>query len=128
MYVELHHRKRKANRTGHQFLADAALITPKPDNLTTADAATVGVGFYTAALGVFDGLNIPIPEDPKKLPAATGEWALVLGGSSSVGKFALQLLKALGYKVVVTCSPGSAEVRFTPSIPIAIGMTAHTTY
>lgn len=89
---------------------DAALATPIPDNLTTAEAATVGVGFYTACLGVFVGLNIPIPEDPKILPPATNEWVLVLGGSSSVGKFALQLLRALGYKVVATCSPRSADV------------------
>jgi hypothetical protein len=100
-----------SNDDGLKFLMDAALALPKPDNLSTAEASTVGVGFYTACLGVFGGLNIPIPEDAKSLPPATGEWVLVLGGSSSVGKFAVQLLKALGYKVAVTCSPGSAEVR-----------------
>ncbi|KIW00765.1 uncharacterized protein PV09_07746 [Verruconis gallopava] len=92
------------------FLMDAALTTPKPDNISMAEAATVGVGFYTACLGVFDGLNIPIPRSLQELPHAGEEWALVLGGSSSVGKFALQLLKALGYKVVVTCSPKSSEM------------------
>jgi NADPH:quinone reductase-like Zn-dependent oxidoreductase len=89
---------------------DAAVATPKPPNITTVEAATVGVGFYTACLGVFGGLNIPIPKDQKNLPAATGEPVLVLGGSSSVGKFAIQLLKALGYKVLTTGSPKSSEV------------------
>ena len=84
---------------------DAALTTPKPANITTADAATVGVGFYTACLGVLPGLNIPIPTDPKDVPAGSGEFALVLGGSSSVGKFAVQLLHVFGYKVITTCSP-----------------------
>jgi NADPH:quinone reductase-like Zn-dependent oxidoreductase len=89
---------------------DAALATPKPSNISFAQAATVGVGFYTACLGVLGGLNIPIPEDPKNLPAPTGEYVLVLGGSSSVGKFAIQLLKALGYKVLTTASPKSSSM------------------
>jgi NADPH:quinone reductase-like Zn-dependent oxidoreductase len=33
----------------------------------------------------------------------------VTGGASSVGKFAVQLLKALGFSVVATCSAKSAE-------------------
>jgi NADPH:quinone reductase-like Zn-dependent oxidoreductase len=33
----------------------------------------------------------------------------VLGGASSVGKFALQLLKVLGFSVVASCSSKSAE-------------------
>lgn len=90
---------------------DAALATPKPDNISTPEAATVGVGFYTACLGIFGGLNIAIPDDMKSVSDAKGEWVLVLGGSSSVGKFAVQLLKALGYKVLVTCSPKSSDVR-----------------
>lgn len=32
-----------------------------------------------------------------------------MGGASSVGKFAVQLLKALGFSVVATCSAKSAE-------------------
>jgi NADPH:quinone reductase-like Zn-dependent oxidoreductase len=33
----------------------------------------------------------------------------VLGGASSVGKFAVQLLKALGFSVVATCSAKSSD-------------------
>ena len=33
----------------------------------------------------------------------------MLGGASSVGKFAVQLLKALGFSVITTCSAKSAE-------------------
>lgn len=91
-------------------MGDAALLIPKTSNITVPQAATVGVGFYTACLGVFGGLNIPIPEDPKTLPTSNDEWVLVLGGSSSVGKFAVQLLKALGYKVIATASAKSSEV------------------
>ncbi|TID16188.1 GroES-like protein [Venturia nashicola] len=65
------------------FLMDARVTTPKPKNITLAQAATVGVAFYvgrfskqgqtfadihfrTACLGVFDGLAIALP-DPTKL-------------------------------------------------------------
>jgi hypothetical protein len=70
---------------------DARVATPKPKNITLAQAATVGVGFYvmsheillekladiqqTACLGVLKGLNIPLP-DAANLPAPTGEWAV----------------------------------------------------
>jgi len=91
------------------FLMDAALATPKPKNISTVQAATVGVGFYTAVLGVFNGLHIPVP-DPSNLPTPSSEWAVVTGGASSVGKYAVQLLKALGFKVAATCSIKSAEV------------------
>lgn len=94
-------------------MGDAALLIPKPSNITVPEAATVGVGLYTACLGVFGGLNIPVPNDPKNLPTGNDEWVLVLGGSSSVGKFAVQLLKALGYKVLATASPKSGEVSDT---------------
>jgi len=91
------------------FLMDAALTIPKPKNISLAQAATVGVGFYSACLGVFHGLHIPVPS-PDSLPAPSGEWAVITGGASSVGKYAVQLLKALGFKVVTTCSANSAQV------------------
>jgi len=58
---------------------------------------------------VFDCLGIPVP-DPENLPAENGEWALVLGGGSSVGKAAIQMLKSCGYKVISTGSPRSADM------------------
>ncbi|KAF1808958.1 GroES-like protein [Eremomyces bilateralis CBS 781.70] len=91
------------------FLMDAQVTIPVPSNLSYEHAACVGVAVETAGLGVFSGLHVPI-FDPKNLPAPNGEWALVLGGASSVGKMALQLLKKAGYKVIVTCSSGSAEL------------------
>lgn len=89
---------------------DASLAVPKPQDMTTAQAATVGVGFYTAALAVFNGLSIPIPHNIESLPSRNEEPVLVLGGASSVGKFAVQLLTALGYKVLASCSPASASL------------------
>lgn len=92
------------------LLMDARVTIPKPKNIDLAQAATVGVGFDTTCLGSFIGLGIDVPKDPSQLPAHHGEWALVFGGSSSVGKYAVQLLKALGFNVATTCSSSSAPL------------------
>jgi len=89
------------------FLMDAPLTIPKPKNITIEQAATLGVGTETACLGLLNGLHIDLP-DPKALPEAKDEWVVVLGGASSVGKYAIQILKACGYKVIASCSAKSA--------------------
>jgi hypothetical protein len=43
---------------------------------------------------VFVYLNVAVPE-PEKLPPTKDEWALVLGGASSVGKMAAQVSTAM---------------------------------
>lgn len=92
------------------LLMDARVTIPKPKNIDLAQATTVGVGFDTACLGVFGGLGVEIPKDLSQLPAPHGEWALVFGGSSSVGKYAVQLLKALGFNVASSCSASSSAL------------------
>ncbi|KAL2802322.1 chaperonin 10-like protein [Aspergillus granulosus] len=90
------------------FIMDADLTIPKPKNLSLAEAATIGVGVETAALGIFKGCAIPLP-DPDNLPAPKNEWAVVLGGASTVGRFGIQLFKLLGYKVIASCGTRSFE-------------------
>jgi len=91
------------------FLMDAVVTIPKPANLSPVEAATIGVGLETAALGVLDGLDVNLP-DPSDIPEEKHEWAVVLGGSSSVGKFGVQLFKISGYNVIASCSANSAEL------------------
>lgn len=91
------------------FLMDAAVTIPKPKNISLVEAATLGVGSETACLGLFDGLGLPLP-DPKNLPASKNEWIIILGGASSVGKCAIQLARASGYKVAASCSTKSAAI------------------
>ncbi|KAK6506717.1 hypothetical protein TWF481_005176 [Arthrobotrys musiformis] len=78
----------------------------KPDRISSAEAATIGVGNQTAALGLWGGLNIAIP-DPQNLPPISDEWVLVLGGGGSVGGYAVQLSKLSGYKVITSVSARS---------------------
>ena len=95
--------------TGAQeyFLFDAAVTMRKPKNISMVEAATLGVSSETACLGLFDGLGLTLP-DPQNLPSGKNEWIIILGGASSVGKAAIQLAKASGYKVASSCSSKSA--------------------
>ncbi len=68
---------------------------PVPRSLPLADAAAVPEVFMTAfdALVVQGGL-------------ASGRWALVHAGASGVGTASIQIAKALGARIIVTCSTG----------------------
>jgi putative PIG3 family NAD(P)H quinone oxidoreductase len=69
-----------------------------PPGLDRRDAAAVPEVFLTAwdALVVQGGLT-------------SGRWALVHAGASGVGTAAIQIAKAIGAGVAVTCSPGKAQ-------------------
>ena len=71
---------------------------PIPEAIDTADAAAIPEVFLTAwdALVVQGGL-------------ATGRWALVHAGASGVGTAAIQIAKAVGARIAVTCSVGKMD-------------------
>jgi putative PIG3 family NAD(P)H quinone oxidoreductase len=70
---------------------------PIPPSVATTDGAAIPEVFLTAwdALVVQGGLT-------------SGRWALVHAGASGVGTAAIQIAKAIGARVAVTCSPGKA--------------------
>ncbi len=78
-----------------QLATSARLAMPVPDRLALADAAAVPEVFLTAwdALVVQGGLT-------------SGRWALVHAGASGVGTAAIQIAKAIGARIAVTCSAG----------------------
>jgi NADPH:quinone reductase-like Zn-dependent oxidoreductase len=99
----------KAYSTCQEYLLmDAAITIPKPKNISLVQAATLGVGVQTAALAIFDGLKIERPTSGSV--AEKDEWVLVMGGASSVGKCAIQLARAAGYKVIASCSSQSSSI------------------
>ena len=69
-----------------------------PDGVELADAAAIAEVFLTAwdALVVQGGLT-------------SGRWALIHAGASGVGTAGIQICKAIGANVVVTCSSGKAD-------------------
>ncbi|KAJ7462170.1 GroES-like protein [Mycena latifolia] len=81
----------------------AAILLPIPENTSFDDAATFPVTFTTACVGLFApapigvGLNPTFSWDKPQ----QGESALVIGGATSVGQFAIQLLKFLGFARII---------------------------
>ena len=82
-------RVRKRSLMIIQFLMDASLTLPNKKN-SLQQGATLGAGSYTAALGLFDGLKLELP-DPDALPTVRDEWVVVFGGAGSVGQYAVQV-------------------------------------
>jgi putative PIG3 family NAD(P)H quinone oxidoreductase len=71
---------------------------PVPAAVDSADAAAIPEVFLTAwdALVVQGGLT-------------SGRWALVHAGASGVGTAAIQIAKAIGARIAVTCSAGKTD-------------------
>ena len=71
---------------------------PVPTGVDLADAAAIPEVFLTAwdALVVQGGLT-------------SGRWALVHAGASGVGTAAIQIAKAIGARIAVTCSAGKMD-------------------
>jgi putative PIG3 family NAD(P)H quinone oxidoreductase len=69
-----------------------------PDGIDLVDAAAIPEVFLTAwdALVLQGGL-------------ASGRWALVHAGASGVGTAAIQIARAIGARIAVTCSAGKAD-------------------
>ncbi|KAK7448451.1 hypothetical protein VKT23_013713 [Stygiomarasmius scandens] len=91
---------------GHQqFSRISAEIAAKiPTDLSYSQAATIPLGFLTAAVGLYAneplglGLNPTLASDVKEF---SGKTALVIGGSTSVGQYAIQLLRYLGVPNII---------------------------
>lgn len=85
-------------------VAEAAYVFPLPVGLTLSEAASLPEAAFTVWYNFFSvGAMQP------------GETALIHGGTSGVGVFAIQLLRALGHAVYATC--GSDEkVAFARSL------------
>jgi NADPH:quinone reductase-like Zn-dependent oxidoreductase len=77
-------------------LANAAMLVPLPPNISMAEAA----GLPTAGITAYGGLV-----DVGALKA--GQSVLINGGAGGVGSIAIQIAKAVGARVAVTCSAGS---------------------
>lgn len=81
-----------------RLVTNARQALPIPDAVELEDAAAIPEVFLTAwdALVVQGGLT-------------SGRWALVHAGASGVGTAAIQIARALGARVAVTCSAAKTE-------------------
>lgn len=81
-----------------QVVTHARQAIPVPDGIEVRDAAAIAEVFLTAwdALVVQGGLT-------------SGRWALIHAGASGVGTAGIQIAKAIGARVAVTCSAGKMD-------------------
>lgn len=54
-------------------------------------------------------MGLTLPEDGTNVPQKD-EWIVVLGGTGTVGQFAVQIAHVCGYKVLASCSPSKSAV------------------
>lgn len=74
-------------------------VQPRPQALTLDEAATLGVAAFTALQMVRDQAEV-----------TEGDRVLVVGASSGVGHFAVQLCKAAGAQVTGVCSTANVDM------------------
>ncbi|CAG8898856.1 unnamed protein product [Penicillium egyptiacum] len=82
-------------------LAQSEAVIPLPDNLSFEEGAVFPLAVLTALTA---WTTIGIPLDTKHTPADK-QAVLIWGASSSVGTFAVQSAKTLGFTVYATASP-----------------------
>ncbi|PWY96959.1 GroES-like protein [Testicularia cyperi] len=90
----------------------AALVSKTPRKVSDEQAATFWVAGMAAATGLYHktGVSFPAPWDKDGDKAGKGKAAVILGGSSSVGQYAIQLAKLSGFERIVTnASAGHAS-------------------
>lgn len=81
-------------------VVEASLVFPIPESVSYQDAAVIPLAFATAVQALFQRLKIPEPSKPAKSAFPI----LINGGTSSVGKYAVQLSKLAGLYVIATGS------------------------
>jgi putative PIG3 family NAD(P)H quinone oxidoreductase len=81
-----------------QVVTHSRQALPVPANVELSDAAAIAEVFLTAwdALVVQGGLT-------------SGRWGLIHAGASGVGTAGIQIAKAIGARIAVTCSAGKAD-------------------
>lgn len=88
-----------SNSFSEYVTVNAAMVAPKPDNLTVEQAATIGVTFLTAHYSLQHLAGI-----------SPGDKVLIHSGAGGVGQAAIQIAQQIGAEVFVTASPGKWEV------------------
>ncbi|KAJ2936606.1 hypothetical protein H1R20_g484, partial [Candolleomyces eurysporus] len=89
-------------------LADVHTLAKIPSNVTYDQAATIPVAITAAYVGLYNaaphGLGFVPPVRPDGKDKYANTPIVILGGSSSVGQYAIQLAKLSGFNPIITTS------------------------
>jgi NADPH:quinone reductase-like Zn-dependent oxidoreductase len=95
----------------------AALVAKTPGNLSDDEAAGIMVATLAVVVAFYDttGHALAAPWDKDGGKAGSGKGIVILGGSSSVGQYAIQFARLSGYEKIITNSSAS-HVDFLKSL------------
>ncbi|KAF4998883.1 hypothetical protein FGRMN_2814 [Fusarium graminum] len=91
------------------FLAQEDIFIKLSPGISVQDGCTIGSGLLTAALCLLSGADLKLPEEDTET-YSKDEWIVILGGSGSVGQYAVQISKLCGYKVLASSAPSKQAV------------------
>ncbi|KII89535.1 hypothetical protein PLICRDRAFT_41165 [Plicaturopsis crispa FD-325 SS-3] len=89
----------------------AEIVAKLPENVSFDEAASIPLGLATAAIGLYndDGAGLKYPWEEAGRGKYAGQSIFIVGGSSSVGQYAIQLAKLSGFSnIITTASPAHA--------------------
>ncbi|KDQ52641.1 hypothetical protein JAAARDRAFT_39892 [Jaapia argillacea MUCL 33604] len=115
----------------HFSVVPAEIVAKVPSKISSDQAASIPLGLATAALGLYGkqptkgsaGLSPPWEEAGRG--KYSGKPILVLGGSSSVGQFAIQLAALSGFSPIIATASAS-NTSFLKSIGVSHLIDRHT--
>lgn len=86
---------------------DHKLVAKTPDNITDEQAAGISLATMAALTGFYEASGWdfqPYPWEDNGSQAGNGKSIVIIGGSSSVGQYAIQLARLSGFSKIVTNS------------------------
>ncbi|KAI0671357.1 GroES-like protein [Trametes maxima] len=88
-------------------IVPAEIVAKIPDNITFDQAASIPLGLATVATGIYNhdpkakSVSFTAPWEEGGSTLFAGKPAFILGGSSSVGQYAIQLAKLSGFSTII---------------------------